>query len=165
MTVDLVRIFILQQDLTPEAERSPQERPLAELDRHIARMRAEREARVKADAPFQEVEKLEATIHASEVDRHLKVALPAYALPLMALGLAFGTLLARRKPVPVWLHVLIGFGTTFAIYTAMSVGRASLSLHDAPELAAWGPLLLPTIAAGVVWAYAVMTRQGAFADV
>jgi hypothetical protein len=32
-------------------------------------------------------------------------------------------------------------------------------------MAAWGPLLLPAIAAAAVWAYAKITRKGVYADV
>lgn len=165
LTVDLVSQFILNEPTKPEADRSPQERTLADMDRHLAAMRAERDAKAAANAPYKEIEAINQRLKLSETDRHLKLAIPAYALPLMALGFALGTLLARRRAVRIWLHVGIALGTVMAIYTALSFARFSDALSGSPVLAAWGPLLLPTLAAAAIWAYAKITQKGVYADV
>jgi lipopolysaccharide export LptBFGC system permease protein LptF len=166
LTVNLVHDFILnQRGEIREADRSPQEQSLAEVDRRIAAQRAARDQAVAQGDSYQHVAKLDKELRTVEIDRHLKLALPTYALPLMALGFAIGSLLARRRPVPVWLHIGIAIATTIAIYLAMSFARASEAFSGSPAAAAWAPLLVPAIAAAAFWAYAKITRKGVYADV
>ncbi|MFN3429018.1 MAG: LptF/LptG family permease [Candidatus Sericytochromatia bacterium] len=165
MTVDLVRQFMLNQSPSPESTRSPQELSLAELDRRLAERRTERDRQATDGATYQAIAERDKALRLMEVDRHLKLALPAYSFSLMAIGLAFGTLLARRRPVPMWLSVGLAIVAVAAIYTAMNLARFSEAFSGSPALAAWSPVGLTLLVAAAVWALAKITQKGVYADV
>jgi lipopolysaccharide export LptBFGC system permease protein LptF len=164
-TVDLVRQFILNEGTVAEHDRSPQELTLAALDRQLVAKHQERDQMVAAGATYPMIAERDKALRRMEVDRHLKLALPAYPFSLMAIGLAFGTLLARRRPVPLWLSVGLAIVAVAAIYTMMYLARFSDAFSGSPAMAAWSPVGLALLAAAAVWAFTKITRKGVYADV